>query len=161
MKYFSHFRIAAYLVCCALLLAASSLADAVSQSQAQETDGHEAPSTSVGGAAPSIVLAKVCTAMNPPPCATRPIPVFSPEPDYSSQARKAKLQGTCTLMIVVSADGRPTNIRVVSSLGMGLDEKAIDAVKRWKFKPALQDGKPVAVQMAIEISFRFYEGGAH
>ena len=64
-------------------------------------------------------------------------------------------------MIVVSADGRATNIRVVHALGMGLDEKAIDAVKRWKFKPAMQDGKPVAVQMAVEVAFRLYQGGMH
>src|SRR5208337_477275 len=56
-------------------------------------------------------------------------------------------------------DGRATNIRVVHALGMGLDEKAIDAVRRWKFKPAMQDGKPVAVQMAVEVAFRLYQGG--
>jgi periplasmic protein TonB len=64
-------------------------------------------------------------------------------------------------MIVVSAEGRTTNIRVANSLGMGLDQKAIDAVKRWKFKPAMQDGKPVPVQMAVEVDFHLYPGGVH
>jgi TonB family protein len=66
---------------------------------------------------------------------TPPRPIYSPDPEFSEEARKAKYQGTCTLMIVVSADGKPTNIRVVNSLGMGLDEKAIETVRTWRFEP--------------------------
>jgi protein TonB len=53
----------------------------------------------------------------------------------------------------VGADGVPRNVRVLSSLGMGLDEKAVEAVQNWKFEPAMKDGKPVAVELAIEVDF--------
>jgi TonB family protein len=98
-------------------------------------------------------LSKVCSEKNPPPCATRPRQISSPEPEYSAQARKAGYQGVCTLSVIVEADGRTSHIRVLSSLGMGLDEKAIEAVNRWKFAPALKDGKPVPVQIAVEVAF--------
>ena len=101
-------------------------------------------------------LTEVCREKHPPPCATPPRAIYSPAPEYSSQARKAGYQGVCTLVLIVEADGRPTHIRVSSSLGMGLDEKAIEAVKRWRFAPALKDGKPVPVQITIEISFHTY-----
>jgi protein TonB len=85
-----------------------------------------------------------------------PRPIFSPEPEFSEEARKAKYQGTCTLMVVVSADGKPTNIRVANSLGMGLDEKAIETVKTWRFEPGQKDGHPVAVEIAVEVDFHLY-----
>ncbi len=154
MGYFLRAGIVICLICCVAWSSASLLG------QTQEPPADPSPKPQITSA-DAVRLVKVCSAKNPPPCATHPIPVFSPEPDYSSQARQAKLEGTCTLMIVVSADGRATNIRVVHALGMGLDEKAIDAVKRWKFKPAMQDGKPVAVQMAVEVAFRLYQGGMH
>jgi TonB family protein len=87
---------------------------------------------------------------------TPPRPIFSPDPEFSEEARKAKYQGTCTLMIVVAADGRPTNIRVVNSLGMGLDEKAIETVKTWRFEPGRKDGHAVNVEMAVEVDFHLY-----
>lgn len=79
-----------------------------------------------------------------------------PEPEYSEEARKAKYQGVCVLWLVVGPDGRPRDIRVARSLGLGLDEKAIEAVKNWKFEPALKDGKPVAVQINVEVNFHLY-----
>ncbi len=85
-----------------------------------------------------------------------PRPVFAPEPEFSEEARKAKYQGTCTLGLIVGVDGRPTNIRVLSSLGMGLDEKAIETVKTWKFEPAMKDGHPVRVEIAVEVDFHLY-----
>ena len=87
---------------------------------------------------------------------TPPRPTYSPDPEFSEEARKAKYQGTCTLMIVVATDGRPTNIRVVNSLGMGLDEKAIETVRTWRFEPGLKDGHPVNVEMAVEVDFHLY-----
>jgi protein TonB len=60
---------------------------------------------------------------------------------------------TCVLLVIVETDGRTSHIRVASHLGMGLDEKAIEAVKRWKFAAALMDGKPVPVQVAIQVAF--------
>jgi len=87
---------------------------------------------------------------------TPPRPIYSPDPEFSEEARKAKYQGTCTLMIVVAADGHPINIRVVNSLGMGLDEKAIETVKTWRFEPGRKDGHAVNVEMAVEVDFHLY-----
>jgi TonB family protein len=83
-----------------------------------------------------------------------PVPIFKPEPEYSEEARKAKFQGAVLLSIVVNADGSTSNIRVVRPLGLGLDEKAIEAVAKWKFRPSLKDGKPVAVSANVEVNFR-------
>ena len=80
--------------------------------------------------------------------------LYSPDPDYSEEARKAKYQGTVTLWMVVGPDGRSRDVRVARSLG--LDEKAIAAVKQWKFEPAMKDGRPVAVQINVEVNFRLY-----
>lgn len=85
-----------------------------------------------------------------------PKAVFSPDPEYSEEARKAKFQGTCVLGLVVGPDGRPRDIHVLRSLGLGLDEKAMEAVKNWRFDPAVKDGKPVAVQISVEVDFRLY-----
>ncbi len=85
-----------------------------------------------------------------------PKAVYSPEPEYSEEARKAKYQGTCVLWLVVGPDGRPRDVKVTRSLGLGLDEKAIETVRTWKFEPAMKDGKPVAVQISVEVDFRLY-----
>jgi len=66
----------------------------------------------------------------------------------------AKYQGTVTLYVEITPDGRATNIKVLNSLGLGLDEKAIEAVSQWVFKPGLKDGQPVTVQATIEVNFR-------
>jgi TonB family protein len=85
-----------------------------------------------------------------------PVVLYDPDPEYSEEARKAKYQGTVILWVVVGADGRPQNMRVVRSLGLGLDEKAIEAVKKWKFKPGMKNGQAVPVQVNVEVSFRLY-----
>lgn len=82
--------------------------------------------------------------------------IYAPEPDFSEEARKAKYQGTVVLWLVVGADGRPHDVRVQSSLGMGLDEKAIEAIRQWKFEPGRKDGVPVSVQVNVEVNFRLY-----
>ena len=80
---------------------------------------------------------------------------YCPDPRFSDEARKAKYQGTVLLHIIVLPDGRATNISVVKGLGMGLDENAIEAVKGWRFKPALgPGGKAVPVEVLIEVTFR-------
>ena len=83
-----------------------------------------------------------------------PVPIFKPEPEYSEEARKAKYQGSVTLSIVIMPDGSTSNIRVIRPLGLGLDEKAIEAVTRWRFRPSLKDGKAVAVTANVEVNFR-------
>src|SRR5260370_1095360 len=71
-------------------------------------------------------------------------------------ARKSKYQGTCVLGTTVGRDGRTTNMWVVRPLGEGLDEKALDVLKRWRFEPATKDGKPVATLLNVEFQFRLY-----
>jgi TonB family protein len=79
------------------------------------------------------------------------------DPEFSDEARRAKYQGVCLITIIVDANGIPQNPRVVRPLGMGLDEKALEAVKQFRFKPAMKDGKtPVPVQITVEVNFRLY-----
>jgi len=85
-----------------------------------------------------------------------PRAIYTPEPEFSEEARKAKYQGVVVVTIVVGPDGRVHNPRVVRSLGMGLDEKAIEGVKTWKFDPSKKDGHPVAVEMNVEVAFNLY-----
>lgn len=80
--------------------------------------------------------------------------VFKVEPEYSEEARKAKFQGTVVLYVVVDEKGYPRDLKVVRPLGLGLDQKAIEAVQKWRFKPGLKDGKPVPVAAQIEVNFR-------
>jgi TonB family protein len=87
---------------------------------------------------------------------SHPRPTYTPSARYSEQARKEKIEGTVMLLCVVTSAGEVTDIRVTKGLGYGLDEKAIQAVKQWKFKPAMRDGKPVSVEIAIEQDFHLY-----
>jgi protein TonB len=82
--------------------------------------------------------------------------LYAPDPDYTEEARRAKYQGKVVLWLIVGADGRPRDMKVARALGMGLDQKAIAAVREWKFDPAMKDGKPVAVQINVEVNFRMY-----
>lgn len=83
-----------------------------------------------------------------------PVLLYKVEPEYSEEARKAKYQGVVVLKVVVDPTGRVVNPQIVRSLGLGLDEKAIEAVRKWKFRPGYKDGKPVSVIAEIEVSFR-------
>lgn len=85
-----------------------------------------------------------------------PRPLYSPDPEYSEEARKAKYQGVVVLHLIVGPDGRPRDIRVQRNLGMGLDDKAIEAVRTWRFEPAKKDGQPVAVAINVEVNFNLY-----
>ena len=80
--------------------------------------------------------------------------MFKVDPEYSQEARKAKYQGTVLLNLVVQRDGSVRNIRVVQSLGLGLDEKAIEAIRQWRFKPGMCNGQAVDVESIIEVTFR-------
>ncbi len=85
-----------------------------------------------------------------------PQAIATPDPEYTDAARRAKTQGTCTLWLIVDAAGHPRDIRVVHGLGFGLDAKAMEAVQQWRFDPALKDGRPVAVQISIEVEFKLF-----
>jgi len=87
---------------------------------------------------------------------TPPRVIYQTDPEFSEEARKAKYQGTCVLGLIVDANGHPTSIRVINALGMGLDEKAIESVKNWKFEPGKKDGHDVAVEIAVEVDFHLY-----
>lgn len=90
------------------------------------------------------------------PDVTAPRALSTPDPNYTEMAKKARLTGTTVLSLVVGSDGKPNNIRVVSPLGLGLDDEAVRTVEAWKFKPATKDGVPVAVQINVEMNFRLY-----
>jgi periplasmic protein TonB len=85
-----------------------------------------------------------------------PRAIYSPEPEFSEEARRSKYQGEVTLLATIGADGRTRDLVVVRSLGMGLDEKAIEAVRTWRFEPGMKDGRPVAVQMNIIVNFHLF-----
>jgi TonB family protein len=87
---------------------------------------------------------------------TQPVPIFTPEAEFSDEARRQKYQGVCMISVIIDAQGFPQNPRLVQTLGMGLDEKALEAVKRYRFKPARKDGKPVAARMTVVVNFRLY-----
>lgn len=87
---------------------------------------------------------------------TVPQVIFDPEPSFSDEARKSKAEGIVLLLVVVGKDGHTYDIRVGQRLGMGLDERAIEAVSRWRFRPATLNGQPVATQIAVQVDFRLY-----
>jgi protein TonB len=75
------------------------------------------------------------------------------EPEFSEEARKAKYQGQVVLSIEIAVDGTPRILRVVSGPGLGLDEKAVEAVRQWRFKPAYRDGRPIDSTAMVEVHF--------
>ncbi|MBZ5631602.1 MAG: TonB family protein [Acidobacteriia bacterium] len=83
-----------------------------------------------------------------------PTPIRRPEPKYSPEARTAGTQGSILFTLVVDEQGLPTNIRVLTPIGFGLDELALETISQWRFKPGLKDGKAVKVAANIEINFR-------
>ncbi|MFZ3264706.1 MAG: energy transducer TonB [Terriglobales bacterium] len=100
---------------------------------------------------------KRCSDKNPAPCADKPPAViYRPDPECSKEAEKAKIGGTVVLHVVVGTDGLAHDVSVVRSMGYGLDEQAIKAVKNWKFKPATEkgSGKPASVEISVEVTFR-------
>ena len=87
---------------------------------------------------------------------SEPVPIYQPDPEYSDAARKAKFQGTVIVGVIIGVDGHVYDPKIVQPLGLGLDEKALDAVKLWRFRPAERDGRPVRVAANIEVNFHLY-----
>ncbi len=87
---------------------------------------------------------------------SNPTLIYAPDPEFSDEARRAKYQGVCVVGLIVDATGNPQHVQIVRALGMGLDEKAMEAVRQYKFKPAQFKGKNVAVEVNIEVNFRIY-----
>lgn len=89
-----------------------------------------------------------------PPGATPPTVLRRVDPQYSEEARAAKYQGTVIVRAEIGADGAPRNLAVQRSLGMGLDEKALEAVRQWRFSPAMLNGQPISVTATLQVNFR-------
>ena len=100
-----------------------------------------------------LVAAAACLAQS----WSSPTVLWKVTPEYTDAARKAKVEGKVVLMIEVGTDGRAHQIRVSKALGSGLDEQAVNAVRRWRFRPAMKDGMPVTVPATIEIPFRLVD----
>jgi len=111
----------------------------------------------------SVIKSVIGAEFPPPPtfCSqaqgvTFPKAIYTPDPPYTEEARRAKLSGFCVLSLIVGTDGLPRDVKLTRALGSGLDEKAIEAVRQWKFDPARRNGVPVAVKIDVEVLFRLY-----
>lgn len=142
-------------MCCAVLLAAFA--------NAQEKSNNNEPATAAtndGSAQPSSPqpirtlwgdpVYKVGEGVTPPRI------VKSQPPEYSKSAKEEGIEGTVLLWLIVNSQGFPEQVKVQKALGHGLDQKAVDAVRRWKFAPATKDGAPVAVMINVEVNFKLY-----
>ena len=82
-----------------------------------------------------------------------PVVLYQPDPEFSEEARKAKFSGDVMVYLWIDTDGKPSHVRVVRGVGMGLDEKAVEAVRQYRFRPAMKDGKPVQVDLYVHVDF--------
>jgi TonB family protein len=85
-----------------------------------------------------------------------PVATYTPVAEYSEQARKAKFNGVVIVSVLVNEEGLPIDPKITRSVGMGLDEKAIESVLQYRFKPAMKDGTPIAARISVEVNFRLY-----
>lgn len=85
-----------------------------------------------------------------------PVLIYSVEPEFSEEARKAKVAGNVLVNLYVDTNGNPSHVHVIRGVGMGLDEKAVEAVKQYRFKPAMENGKPVLVELNVEVNFQIF-----
>ena len=109
---------------------------------------HPGPTFGTGG--------EVSRGSQPDRNVTPPHLIFGPPPPFSEQARKKKIQGVVTLSLTVTVDGAARDVKVVKGLGYGLDEKAVETVSGWKFKPALKDGEPIEKEISVQVDFHLY-----
>jgi len=85
-----------------------------------------------------------------------PVVIYQVEPEFSEEARKAKFMGVVLVNLIVDAHGLPQNVHTLRGVGMGLDEKAVEAVRQYRFKPAMEGGKPVPVELNVEVNFQIF-----
>lgn len=91
---------------------------------------------------------------------TPPRAIYSPQVEYTEEARRAKLEGICTVSFIVGLDGKVSNVVVTKKLGMGLDERAIETVSKWKFEPGRRNGRPVISHLTLDLTFKIFGGDA-
>lgn len=85
-----------------------------------------------------------------------PVLVYSVDPEFTEAARKKRFSGSVKIQFVVDENGKPQDVRVVHGVGLGLDEKAVEAVKQYRFKPATVNGKPVAMPWSTAVNFQIF-----
>jgi protein TonB len=85
-----------------------------------------------------------------------PVVIYQVDPEFSEEARKAKFMGVVLVNLIVDVHGLPQNVHILRGVGMGLDDKAVEAVKQYRFKPAMEGGKPVAVELNVEVNFQIF-----
>jgi protein TonB len=85
-----------------------------------------------------------------------PVVIYQVEPEFSEEARKAKFMGIVTVNLIVDSKGMPQNVHVLRGVGMGLDQKAVEAVRQYRFKPAMAEGKPVPVELNVQVDFQIF-----
>jgi periplasmic protein TonB len=85
-----------------------------------------------------------------------PRPVYTPDPEYTASARHDKIEGTAIIDLKLGADGIPHDMKIARSLRPDLDQKALEAVAKWRFSPAMKDGKPIPVFLSVEVAFKLH-----
>jgi TonB family protein len=90
------------------------------------------------------------------PAETPPTPIYSPDVEYTDAAKAAKFEGSCVVVVTVGIDGKPSNVLVTKKIGMGMDERAVETVSRWKFDPGRRYGKPVVSRLRLALTFKLF-----
>jgi TonB family protein len=123
---------------------------AIAKSWEQEGGGAVTQQAAQEDQKPAIAAKKIGNGVSAPSL------IYQVNPEYTPEAKAAKLNGSVTVSLIVDANGDPSEVRVIRGVGMGLDEKAIEAVKQWKFKPGMENGSPVTVAINAEVRFQLF-----
>jgi TonB family protein len=105
-------------------------------------------------ATPELLVPKYKNSMGAGAYDTPPVAIHWQEAEFSDEARRKGITGVVTITLLVGTDGLPTDLQVVKSVGAGLDEKVLDAVSKYRLKPAMKDGNPVPARITIQVSFQ-------